>query len=200
MIDLTKIEPFHPPLPFQPPRGPVNYMSTPNIYGLIRHLCIETGGPYLEIGSYRGQGLLAAGRGNKVKCIGIDSYTGVGWRPENEEICREQIAPYKNIKLIKGDFEKVLKGIKNKFRVAFIDGPHDADGTESQLKLSAEKLYKTGDCFMIVDDLNFTGVALGLDRFLKSDAGKGFKVVFEQRTKDRNHPVWWNGICVIQRK
>lgn len=201
MINQTNIQPYYPPLSLQDERGTYNYMSTPNIYGLIRQLVQDTGGPYLEIGSYRGMSLLAAGAGTGVGCIGIDNFCGVGYRGDNETILREQIAPYEHIHLVNNDFRdalKILKNAKMQFSVIFIDGPHDYDGTLDQLKLSEKVLRKTG--YIIIDDLNFAPVEHAMRDFLATGRGKKFDVVLYQKTSERQHPTWWNGIAVIERK
>lgn len=200
MINASKLGEFNPPLPLQNERGAFNYMSTPKLYGLLRYLATETGGPYLEIGSYRGMSLLAAGKDTEVTCTGIDSFTGVGWREENETILLEQIKPYDNISLIKADYRDGLATVKKsrkKFSVVFLDGPHEEDLTLEQMELTAKLVKKNG--YIVVDDIGYTGVALALDRFLQSKAGGKFKIVFERTTNHRNDPDWWNGVCVIQK-
>lgn len=200
MIDATKLGEFNPPLPLTNERGLHNYMSTPKLYGLLRYLSETTGGPYLEIGSYRGMSLLAAGRDTGVDCTGIDSFVEVGWREENETILLQQIKPYDNIRLFNADYRDALANIKKsrkKFSVVFLDGPHNEEPTLEQLELTAKLIKKNG--YIVVDDIGYTGVALALDRFLRSNAGKKFKVVFEKTTNHRNDPDWWNGVCVIQK-
>lgn len=200
MINTSNIQPFKPNLPLQTERGVFNYMSTPTIYGLIRQLVEETKGPYLEIGSYRGQSLLTAGKDNDFTCIGIDNFTGTGHREENESILKEQIAPYGNISLIKADYHEGFKQVKKKrkkFGVIFLDGPHGKKETVEQLEYAAKLIKKGG--YIIIDDLNKTEVAFALDQFLQTTAGKKYKIVLDQTTKDRNDKVWWNGIAVIQK-
>lgn len=193
------IKPFTPPLPLKDGRGIFNYMSTSTIYGLIRQLCEETGGPYLEIGSYRGMSLLAAGQDTKVKCYGIDNFTGTGHRAQNKPILLEQIEPYDNIELIEADYRDALPELKKKrkkFGVIFLDGPHGEEETAEQLEYASKMIKKGG--YVIVDDLNFTEVAICVDRFMKGNSK--FEIVLHETTKDRNDRTWWNGVCVIRKK
>lgn len=200
MINLKEIQPFNPPLPFQDDRAVHNYMSTPTIYGLLRQLVTETGGPYLEIGSYRGMSLLAAGQDNDITCIGIDNFTGTGYRAENEVILMQQIEPYDNIRFFKQDYRDgfgTVKKMRKKFGVIFLDGPHGKEETAEQLEHAAKLIKKGG--FIVVDDLNKTEVSFALDQFMQTTAGKKYEIVLDQTTKDRNDPVWWNGLAVIQK-
>ena len=204
MIDEKKIKPFTPPLPYQDTTRPtapvVNYMSTPKIYGLIRLLCRKTKGPYLEIGSYRGMGLLAAAYDKNIKVVGIDNFTGVGYLSSNEKILRKQIASYQNIKFIKADYKAALndliKSAKNHFGVIFVDGPHDYQGTYTQLALSCKMLQSGG--FVIVDDTNWRETHRAASEYFEKN--KRFELVFEKKTVRRDDPEWWNGLQVWQRE
>jgi predicted O-methyltransferase YrrM len=194
MIDFENIQPIDPALPLMDARGVHNYMSTANIYGLINALAGE-GKSYLEIGSYRGCSLAAAAMNNpKTKCTGIDNFTGVGYREQNEGICLETIMPYKNAKLIKGDYLEELPKLKGLFDCIFIDGPHESPHTLNQLELAAKKLKPFG--YLIVDDIGFPTVKEELGRF-KSDR-EDFVTVFKRETGKRNDRQWWNGIEVLR--
>lgn len=194
MIDFENIQPIEPALPLMDQRGVHNYMSTANIYGLINALAGE-GKSYLEIGSYRGCSLAAAAMNNpKTKCIGIDNFTGVGYREENEGICLETIKPYKNAKLIKGDYFEELPKIRRMFDCIFIDGPHQDAHTTNQLELAAKKLKPFG--YLIVDDITFDEVKAGLAKF--KEANPEFETVFKRETTKRNDKQWWNGVEVLK--
>lgn len=198
MINTTKITPFFPPLPLLTDRSVYNYMSTPTIYGLLRQLVQETGGPYLEVGSYRGQSLLAAGSGTDIECIGIDNFTGTGYRADNEPILMEQIAPYDNIRFFKMHYQEgfeAVKKMRKKFGVIFLDGPHGERETLEQLELAAKLVKKGG--FIVVDDFNQIDVDSAFISFMVNN--KSFDAILEEKTQTKQDPTWWNGIAVIQK-
>lgn len=194
MIDFENIQPVEPALPLTDKRGVHNYMSTPNIYGLINALAGE-GKSYLEIGSYRGCSLAAAAKNNpKTKCFGVDNFTGVGYREENELICLKTIEPYKNAKLIKGDYLEELPKFRKLFDCIFLDGPHNQGDTAKQLELAAKLLKPFG--YIIVDDIGFYQVKAELEQF-KADNPE-FTTVFNRETTKRTDRNWWNGIEVLR--
>lgn len=195
MIDETKINAFNPPLPLQTTRGVYNYMSTPFIYGLLRYLCEETGGPYLEIGSYRGMGLVACSE--VCPAAGIDNFTGVGYRADNKDILLKQIEG-RDAVLYSGDFRDVCETLtanKEKFGVIFVDGPHDKGDTAKQLQAVRKLINKGG--FIVVDDYNGADVQAEVKEFA---AGRGFELVFQQESPKINHKIWWRGIAIIRKK
>lgn len=195
MIDETKINAFNPPLPLQTTRGVYNYMSTPFIYGLLRYLCEETGGPYLEIGSYRGMGLVACSE--VCPAAGIDNFTGVGYRADNKDILLKQIEG-RDAVLYSGDFRDVCETLtanKEKFGVIFVDGPHEKDLTMAQL-VAVKKLIKKGG-YIVVDDYNSESVQEETREFA---SGRGFELVFEKTCRSRQDGTWWNGIGIIRKK
>jgi predicted O-methyltransferase YrrM len=195
MIDIKQINAWNPPLPLTTNRGVHNYMSTPTIYGILRHLCEETGGPYLEIGSYRGMGLVACSE--ICTATGIDNFTGVGYRVDNYEILQKQIEG-RDAVLFRGDYLDVcaiLEDNKSKFGVIFVDGPHDKGDTANQLQ-AVRKLIKKGG-FIVVDDYNGADVKAEVKEFA---AGRGFELLFEQVSPRVNHKIWWRGIAVIRKK
>lgn len=200
MTDIENTTPYFPPLPLQTPRGVYNYMSTPTIYGIIRALCAETRGPYLEVGSYRGMSLLAAGAEQTfVRCYGVDMFTGVGYRADNKDILLSQIAPYRNIDLLEGDYAEVLPDLqrkRRKFSVVFIDGPHEEGHTARQLELCAPMLKKGG--YIVIDDYQMHSVKAEADTFFEARRGE-FEEVFQRTTDKRNHRAWWNGILINKR-
>lgn len=197
MIEINEktISAWNPLLPLQTTRGVYNYMSTPTIYGLLRQLCDETGGPYLEIGSYRGMGLVACSE--ICHAAGIDNFTGVGYRADNEEILQKQIEGRDAI-LYRGDFRDVCETLtenKEKFGVIFVDGPHEKDLTAAQLQ-AVRKLIKKGG-YIVVDDYNGESVQQETKEFA---AGRGFELVFEKTCRSNQDGAWWNGIAIIQKK
>lgn len=170
-------------------------MSTPTIYGILRHLCQETGGPYLEIGSYRGMGLVACSE--ICHAVGIDNFTGVGYRADNEGILLEQIEG-RDAVLFRGDYLDVCETMtenKEKFGVIFVDGPHDKGDTAKQLQ-AVRKLIKKGG-FMVVDDYNGADVQSEVKEFA---TGRGFELVFEHESPRMNDKIWWRGIAIIRKK
>lgn len=194
-IHEKDISAWNPPLPLQTTRGVYNYMSTPTIYGLLRQLCEETGGPYLEIGSYRGMGLVACSEICHV--TGIDSFTGVGYRSDNKDILLDQIKG-RDAVLIESDYKEAcatLQDNKAKFGVIFIDGPHDKGDTAGQLQ-AVKKLIKRGG-YIVVDDYNGEDVEQETKDFA---AGRGFELVFEYKSPKLNHKIWWRGIAIIRKK
>lgn len=195
MIDEKTIHAWNPPLPLQSNRGVFNYMSTPTIYGVLRHLCEETGGPYLEIGSYRGMGLVACSE--ICPAAGIDNFTGVGYRADNEKILLKQIEG-RDAVLYRGDYKEVCETLtanREKFGVIFIDGPHDKGDTAGQLQ-AVRKMIKKGG-YIVVDDYNGADVQEEVKEFA---AGRGFELVFEKISPKQNHKVWWRGIAIIRKK
>lgn len=190
-------------MPPKDKRGVPNYMGGRMTYGLIRHLCEQTGGPYLEIGSYRGASLLAAGDGTGVKCTGIDNFSGVSIRlaEDHESALHNNIEGRGNIQVINKEFRAALRGIKKKFTVIFLDGPHDYSGTTAQL--AATKNLKKGG-FVIIDDANSKEIQAAANAYFA--ANEGFEKVFEKyTTPDRGKaystdPDWWNGIQVWERE
>lgn len=191
MININDIQPWTPPVPLLDKRGVHNYMGGTMTYGLLRHLAEETGGPYLEIGSYRGVSLLAAGMGTGIKCTGIDNFSGISERlaDQHEKALRANIAGHANIRLLQKDFRQDRS--KKKYGVIFVDGPHDAAGTLAQLEFSADRLKDGG--YIVVDDTNWPAVSDTARAFFD---GKDFKLVLNITTGRRDDPKWWNGIQV----
>jgi hypothetical protein len=199
MKNLNKrhIIPVVPPLPLLDEKGAYNYMSTPKVYGLLCHLVGETEGPYLEVGCYRGQALVAvASKYPKVQCLGVDNFTGVGYLQANEGILREQIAPYKNIKFLRGHYRKAFVDKGGKYGVIFLDGPHAYAETLDQIMLAHNALRVGG--YMVIDDINYDTVSKALVGFLMSYDAQ-YELILRELTDGRQHPEWWNGVAVIQK-
>lgn len=195
MIEIEKINAWNPPLPFQTTRGVYNYMSTPSIYGLLRYLCEETGGPYLEIGSYRGMGLVACSE--ICPAFGVDAFIGTGYRADNKEILLQQIEG-RDAVLYTGDFRDVCARLtenREKYGVIFVDGPHGKNETAEQLN-AVKKLIKKGG-YIVVDDFNGADVAEETREFA---SGRGFELVFEKQCRSNQDGTWWNGIAIIRKK
>lgn len=195
MIEEKIIKPYFPYVPLIDERGVYNYMGGRMTYGLIRHLCVDTCGPYLEVGSYRGVSLLAAGDGTGVKCTGIDNFSGVAARlaDDHRTALLANIAGHENIRLIEKDFRNVRS--RKKYAVIFLDGPHDYEGTRAQIEYAKKRLKPGG--YIILDDANSEEV-----RQAANDCLSGYELVFEKYTEpDRGKGYstdsdWWNGTQV----
>lgn len=195
MIDFNNIEPLSLGIGYNPKEA----MNTPLIRGLINALVRETGGPYLEIGTYRGASLAAAAHDNpEAVCVGVDNFSQFDRDGDNEPAARRRIAGYENVVLLNMDyrhyFEKVITREKM-FRVYFFDGPHTFAHQLDGLELALPFLHP--DAYIIVDDTNWREVA-GANEVFRTR--HGWEVVFEKRTGGNGSEDWWNGIQVMKKR
>jgi predicted O-methyltransferase YrrM len=169
--------------------------TTPTICGLINKLASK-GSRYLEIGVYRGVTLASAAYDNDVECIGVDNYSWPERKQErNEADARNRIAVYGDrVKLIKGDFERVIPTLKGKFDCVFYDAAHDYKSQKKALDLIKPLL--SVKAYLIVDDTNGDEVRKATAEFCKE---QGFKVVFEKQPAKRADSKWWGGIQILKK-
>ena len=135
------------------------------------------------------------------KCVGVDNFT---------EFCDDAVkkAFYDKFAIFRGPdqakhlffdmdyleyFEKYHKG-----KIGFY--AYDADHREEamlQALMVAEPFF-ADDCLILLDDINWSHVMKGIDRFLEQ-SGYEYNVLVKQHTCDYIHPSFWNGILLMQK-
>lgn len=196
-FDFTSIQ----PLDLGIGHNPKEAMNTPLIRGLINSLVRHTGGPYLEIGTYRGVSLLAAAwRNSGTLCMSVDDFSQFDRDHLNYEITKQRIESASlsengTMVLHRNDFRRFFQTWDHSnFRVYFYDGPHTYDDQLAGLELVLPILHP--DAYIIVDDTNWQEVREANTVFR---CRHGWEVVFERRTKANGSADWWNGIEVMKK-
>lgn len=193
----------------------VRGMSTENIRFLLNEIVkrFAQKGTYLEVGIFRGCGLLSAALFNpSTRCIGIDNfsqfnYNSEGWRPSdnlnNEEELKNNLAKFSNVKNIEwynGGYKEIIKNLftkepKLKVNTYFYDGEHSYRNQLEGLKMMLPHLSERN--IIIVDDLNWKKVEKANKDFIKESPD--FKSIIKIKTKGNCSKDWWNGIEIIAR-
>lgn len=160
-------------------------MGSENTRFVINEL-VRLNGNYLEVGSFRGDSLIAAAMYNDSKCIGIDNYCQFKGAKDSCKILQQRIGDYPNIEFYKQDWRGFVPD--EEINVFFYDGNHTKDETIEAVEYFSQ--FVNG--YIVIDDIDFKGPSEAL-KILRRD----YKVVFEVHSDTKDSPIWWNGIAVL---
>jgi hypothetical protein len=184
----------------------VRGMSSENVRFVVNELVrrFAKEGTYLEVGSLQGCSLLSAALYNPTtRVIGIDNFCQFDPKNSNESLLKENLMKFdnpKNIGFYNRDYKEAVKCLFDKephlkIDIYYYDGPHSfrdqVEGLEIMLPHLAE------DCIVLVDDLNWTHIAVANKNFIRRNPD--FRPSFRILTKGMRSKDWWNGFEVITR-
>jgi len=181
----------------------VDGMGTENICFLINEVCRQVAEQkgacrHLELGVYRGRTLISAVYGHqRCSAVGVDDFSQFDKQHSNEKACRDRLDRLKvNAVLYNMKFTNYIKGLKDdRFDTFYSDGEHTYDRQMESFRIAMPFLAQ--ECFIFVDDLNYTQVERSNNDFLKEFPG--FKSVFRIKAPRHGDAKWWNGFEVFQR-
>ena len=183
-----------------------NYgMSGRRFRTLVCELVKTTGGPYLEVGVFRGKTILTSALANPtIPHIAIDNFAQFDPKEENKaaiEVVGNELA---NFKMIDQDFEEAIRTGMPECSVYFFDATHDYRSQIIALMNAPRFLKKYG--IILVDDTNYHHVRYCSYDFVT--AFPDYKLVADIYTglhPGKKEPedkatcleTWWNGVHVI---
>lgn len=191
----------------------VEGLSGSAVVGSLQRLARELDGDYLEVGVFRGYTLLSvASVLEHGVAVGIDNFSQFDPQHQNQSVIERCIRHHglHNAILVDQDYEAAFHSghrlRDRRFRVYFVDGPHDYRSQIMCLLLATP--YLSADAVVIVDDCNYRHVRQANRDFLQTH--HDFALLFEAYTPA--HPKnlsgqaavnairgWWNGINIMVR-
>ena len=157
--------------------------------------CLEPGESYVEVGSYRGTSLIAAGLGTDRELVAIDDWSlGDGGRAQLEaNLARHGVAAT----IVEGDAFELLRGGAlgdRRVGVYYYDNGHAYEQQLDGLRLIEPSLVE--GALMIVDDSDWERVEQAVDDYL-ADQPRAAEL-WRVDGKERGRPEWWEGMRVLR--
>jgi predicted O-methyltransferase YrrM len=153
------------------------------------------GESYVEVGSFKGQSLIAAMLGNAGDFVGIDDFSmeGGGRALLEANLRRHGLTGHT---ILAGDAFALLRGGALTGRpvgVYYYDAAHDYRSQLDALRLVEP--YLAEGALLIVDDTDWTQVRRALRDYRRSQPRA--RLLVEIAGKDRGQPWWWEGVQVL---
>jgi predicted O-methyltransferase YrrM len=154
------------------------------------------GESYVEVGSFKGQSLIAAMLGNAGDFVGIDNFSMEGG---DRALLEKNLQGYglTGHTILAGDALTLLRdGALAGRRVGayYYDAAHDYRSQLDALRLVEPHLVE--GALVIVDDTDWTQVRRALRDYLRSQPRA--RLLVEIAGKDRGQPWWWEGVQVLR--
>jgi predicted O-methyltransferase YrrM len=154
------------------------------------------GESYVEVGSFKGQSLIAAMLGNAGDFVGIDDFSmeGGGRALLEANLRRHGLTGYT---ILEGDAFALLRGealTGRRVGVYYYDAAHDYQSQLDALRLVEP--YLVEGALLIVDDTDWKQVRRALRDYRRSQPRA--RLLAEIAGKDRGQPWWWEGVQVLR--
>ncbi|MFM7887247.1 MAG: class I SAM-dependent methyltransferase [Pseudanabaena sp.] len=159
---------------------------------------IKPNSTFVNVGVWHGYTFLSGILNNfNVKCIGIDNFSEFNG---SKESFLNNFNKYKspNHSFYEMDYLEYFLKIHNEPIGFYIyDGEHSY---ENQLKgLEVAEPFFDDQCIILIDDTNWEDPYKSVMDFLKKRPNQ-YNILLDKRTKFAQHPTWWNGVIVLQKK
>ena len=164
------------------------------LLNLAAHL-LEAGESYVEVGSFRGTSLVAAGLGNPGDYVAVDDFSKDGGSADTLRANAERFG-VERLTVLEGDAFDLLRDGALAGRtvgVYYYDGPHSYEAHLDGLVLIEQ--YLAARALIVVDDSDWDRVANATRDYL---AGQPLAtMVFDIAGEEKGFPGWWQGMHVI---
>jgi hypothetical protein len=179
----------------------INTMSRPRFLHVLNHLvgCMEPGEVYLEVGTHQGGSLIAALTGNEAKAISVDDFSQFQ-EAADESRLQENLLAFGMQDRVTFHNENMasflLTGlpINTQVGVYYYDAEHSTEQTVLGVTLGMQFVVDGG--FIVLDDMLFETVRYALFELMGMYPELKLRLYIEPASL--NHPLWWNGIAVLQ--
>ena len=157
---------------------------------------LAPGESYVEVGSFKGQSLIAAMLGNAGDFVGIDDFSmeGGGRALLEANIMRHGLTGHT---ILEGDAFALLRDEAlggRQVGVYYYDAAHDYRSQLDALRLVEP--YLAEGALLIVDDTDWTQVRRALRDYRRGQPRA--RLLVEIAGKDRGQPWWWEGVQVLR--
>jgi predicted O-methyltransferase YrrM len=157
---------------------------------------LDRGESYVEVGSFKGQSLIAAMLGNTGDFVGIDDFSMEGGGRALLE-ANLRLHGLTGHTILEGDAFALLRGgalSSRRLGVYYYDAAHDYRSQLDALRLVES--YLVDGALLIVDDTDWRQVRRALRDYRRSQPRA--RLLVELAGKDRGQPWWWEGVQVLR--
>jgi predicted O-methyltransferase YrrM len=157
---------------------------------------LDRGESYVEVGSFKGQSLIAAMLGNTGDFVGIDDFSMEGGGRALLE-ANLRLHGLTGHTILEGDAFALLRGgalSGRRLGVYYYDAAHDYRSQLDALRLVES--YLVDGALLIVDDTDWRQVRRALRDYRRSQPRA--RLLVELAGKDRGQPWWWEGVQVLR--
>jgi hypothetical protein len=189
--------------PFIPIQSSLMGLGSPRFYAMMNALagCLEKDEHYLEIGVYHGASAVATLVNNNSRGFLVDNFeTNFSITQLEENLKRFNILDRVNIFNMDSKRFFAIGSVENvKIGLYYYDASHTMESTTLCLSLGFPHVVKGG--FIVIDDIAWKEVSVGINKFIATFPGK-LSIIFATNPNIIPEPTdedWWAGTIVLQK-